>query len=194
MRALLAHGGAISVSRIAQDTAVTPDGVRGVLRDLERAGIVEGLGSGRTQLFRAVSSHPIGVALGALFAAERARFDDILASVASVAKDNRIVAAWLFGSVARGEDTRDSDLDVAIIIDAKPRDVDPIADKARDLLQEHERRLGFTASIVAIPLVDLGQLFSERSPLWADLQRDGRVLKGSTPEGISRPNHRTRND
>lgn len=186
MRALVAHGGAISVSRIAQDTALTPDGVRGVLHDLERVGIVESSGSGRTRLFRAISSNSIVLALDALFAAERARFDDILASVAAAAKDKRIVAAWLFGSVARGEDTSNSDLDVAIVIASEPSDVDAVADKARDLLREHEERLGFTASIVPIPLADLRRLASERSPLWSDLQTNARVLKGSPPERVVR--------
>lgn len=186
MRALLAHGGAIHVSRIAQDTAITPDGVRGVLHNLERVGIIESSGSGRTRLFRAISGNPIVVALDALFAAERARFDDMLASVTSAAKDKRIMAAWLFGSVARGEDTCDSDLDIAIVVAAGPTDVDTIADMVRDLLREHEERFGFTASIVPIPLADLRRLASERSPLWSDLLRDARVLKGSLPERIVR--------
>jgi len=186
MRALLAHGGAIPVSRIAQDTALTPDGVRGVLRDLERTGIVKELGSGRTRFYQVISDHPIAVALDALFAAERVRFEDIIASVTTAAKDIRIVAAWLFGSVARGEDTSDSDLDVALVISAKPGEVDPIADQVRDLLQEHERRLGFTASIVSIPLADLRRLSSEGSPLWSDLQKDVRALKGGPPERVLR--------
>jgi predicted nucleotidyltransferase len=184
MRVLLSHGGSLSVTRLAQEARMTPDGVKGVLRDLERRGVGAGLGSDRTRLFRAIARHPVVAALDSLFSAERARFDDILASVTAAAADERIVAAWLFGGAARAEDTIDSDLDVAIIIDADVCDFDDIADRVRDVLRESEKQMSFTASIVALPLVDIPRLRSERSPLWSGLSADARILKGPPPERI----------
>src|ERR1022692_598522 len=60
MRTLLAHGGALSVTRVARDTRLTPNGVRRVLADLERSSVVEVLGSDHTRLFRVAQDHPIG--------------------------------------------------------------------------------------------------------------------------------------
>jgi predicted nucleotidyltransferase len=196
MRALLAHGGALSVSRLAEDTRMTPDGVRGVLSDLERARVVEGLGSGRTRLFQAIASHPLVAALDTLFTAERSRFDEIIDTVKAATADPRIVATWLFGSVARGEDTVDSDLDIAIVIDADPGQVDTIADRVRDALLEHERRSGFSASVVSMSLADVARLSSERTPLWRNLLTDALVLQGFAPAvavGRAASHHAARN-
>jgi predicted nucleotidyltransferase len=186
MRALLAHGGALSVSRLAQETRMTPNGVRRVLADLEGAGVVEALGSGHSRLFRGFPSHPIVKALNALFEAERARFADILATVASAADDETILAVWLFGSVARGDDMIDSDIDIAIVIDAVPSRCDTVADDLRERLREHEARMGFTASIVSMPLSDVRRLARERAPLWAGLVQEAQVLKGVAPERVAR--------
>jgi hypothetical protein len=101
MRALLAHGGARSVSRVAADTRLTPNGTRGVLNDLELKCVVESLGDGHTKLYRAATGHPLVAALDALFAAERKRFDAVLSDVTAATTDDRILATWLFGSVAR---------------------------------------------------------------------------------------------
>jgi predicted nucleotidyltransferase len=186
MRALLAHGGALSVSRLAADTRLTPNGTRGVLADLDHAGVVASLGDSHTRLFQAVSGHPLVAALDALFAAERGRFDAILCTVAAAASDERIGAAWLFGSVARAEDTIGSDLDIAIVVTAEPGQVDAVADGMREVLLRQGRRMGFSASVVAMHPADIRRLVEERAPLWTDLLRDAVVLKGATPERVAR--------
>ena len=184
MRALLAHGDALSVSRLAEDTWITPNGVRRVLHQLERAGVVEGLGSGRSRLFRTAPGHSIVSTLDTLFTAEHDRFEDMISRVRAAAEDDRIHAVWLFGSVARREDTIDSDLDLAIVVNTMAKEVDVIADTVRDRLGEHERHFGYAVSLVAMSLDDLKRLSSENAPLWRDLLRDGRVIKGFTPADL----------
>jgi predicted nucleotidyltransferase len=186
MRALLAHGGALSVSRLAADTRLTPNGTRGVLADLELTGVVESLGGGHTRLFHAVAGHPLVAALDALFAVERKRFDAILSEVTAATTDDRILATWLFGSVARGEDTSSSDLDIAIMVIGDPAQVDVIADAVREALRVCGKRMGFSASVVAMHLTDVRRLIQERAPLWSDLLRDAQVLKGAPPERVAR--------
>jgi predicted nucleotidyltransferase len=181
LRALLAHGGALSVSRLAADTRLTPNGTRGVLHDLERAGIVESLGDGRTRLFRIAADHPFAAALEAIFAAERKRLDDILAAVRAATADSRIIAVWCFGSVARAEDTNDSDLDIAVIVDGDPVQVDGVADGVRDALREATKRMRFTPSVVPLHVNDVRRLSQAGAPLWIDLLRDAQPLKGPPP-------------
>lgn len=181
MRALLVHGSYLSVPRVAKDTRMAANGVRDVLTALEMAGVVESTGSARARLFRAISNHPIVASLGALFEAERARFEDIMASFKDVVADSRISAAWLFGSVARTEDRIDSDWDVAIVVDGDAVETARVADWVRGVIEEHERRLGFTASIVPFALSDIPQLASGGSPLWSGLLNDAQVIKGPEP-------------
>ncbi len=184
-RALLAHGGALSVSRLARETRLTPNGVRGVLSELERSGVVEVLGSGHTRLFRGLPGNPLMAALGALFAGERDRFESILAAVVDATNDKTILAVWLFGSTARHEDTIDSDLDIAMVVDAEPSRCDALADNVRERLRDHEH-MGFTMSLVAMPLSRLRLLSRQCAPLWSDLVRDAHVLKGTPPERLVR--------
>ncbi len=46
---------------------------------------------------------------------------DLAAIAAAVARHEAIAAAWLFGSLARGDATQTSDLDLAVLL-ARPRD------------------------------------------------------------------------
>jgi predicted nucleotidyltransferase len=185
LRTLLGHGGALSVSRLARDTMMTPDGVRGVLSDLGRLRVVESLGSGRTRLFRAALAHPVIRALEALFEAERTRFDDIKNAITGAVGDERILAAWLFGSVARGEDTPDSDIDVALVVDGDSATRDAVADEVREAMGGIDSRLGITTSIVAATPDDVLRHANEPSTLWGDLLRDGQVLKGPLPDRLA---------
>ena len=186
MRVLLAHGGALSVSRVAGDTSLTPNGARGALHALERAGAIEALGAGRSRLFRAFRGNPVVAALEGLFAAEAARADSILAEVAAATADDAILAAWVYGSVARGTDTPDSDLDVAIILDLPPCEAGAVADAVRERLQKSGEAVGFSPSVIALFPADLGRLRAERAPLWSGLLNDSIVLRGLRPEDVIR--------
>ena len=108
---------------------------------------------------------------------------------AARAADGNLVAAWLFGSVARGDDGARSDVDVAILYRRDPpRTLDGLPLR---LEGELERLLGRRAEVVCLNLapVDLrarvlrdGVLLLDRDPalrigfevrtrnLWFDLQ------------------------
>ncbi len=186
MRALSAHGGPVSVTRLVRDTRVTPNGVRDALRSLERAGVVEAIGSGRSRLYRTLAGNPLAAALECLFAEERKRFDEILEVVAKAAKLPEVVAVWLFGSVARAEDVIDSDIDVAVVIDARPCEISRIADIVRDRLLEKSRTMAFSPSVVSMTPAEVRQLKDDQAPMWTDLVRDTRVLVGPPPETLLR--------
>jgi predicted nucleotidyltransferase len=196
MRALLAHGGPIPVPRLALDTRVSQNGVRDALRVLEQAGAVEVLGFGRTRLFQTRGGNPLVAALGGLFAAEQARFDAILQHIVDAASLPQVIGVWLFGSVARAQDTIDSDFDVGVVIDALPSEADAIADIIRDRILEPARACGFSPSVVSMTPADVRRMKDERSPLWNDFLRDLRVLSGDSLRNVlarSRENKVTAN-
>jgi predicted nucleotidyltransferase len=97
----------------------------------------------------------------------------------------RVVAVWLYGSVARGEDRSRSDLDVAIVADA---DALPSALEAvRDALHLAGRKLRFEPSVVGLEPSDVARLARERDPWWIAVARDAIVLLGPRPDALARP-------
>jgi predicted nucleotidyltransferase len=81
-----------------------------------------------------------------------------------------LVAAWLFGSVARGQARPDSDLDVAILLPG--HGVDPIEAQmlADDIQADLVEALGDARAIDVVPLNGADLDFSFR------VLRDGRLL------------------
>jgi len=185
LRALLAHGGSLPVSRLAMDTTMTADGVRGVLANLERCGVVEMVGSGRSRLYRAITDHPLVTGLETLFAAERRRYEGMLSAIADAAIDPQIAAAWLFGSVARHEDGPDSDLDVAVVVEGGADDLDRVSDHLRATLSAAGERAGFRVSVVSMSMDDLRRHRDEGSVLWAGLAPHAVPVKGPTPARLA---------
>lgn len=61
--------------------------------------------------------------------------------------DPRVVAAWLFGSRARGDHRPDSDVDVAVLLDAPPTGFD---DYPWELEPAVSEATGLTAQIVVV--------------------------------------------
>jgi predicted nucleotidyltransferase len=185
LRALLSHGGSLSVSRLAMDATMTPDGVRGVLVNLEWCGVVEMVGSGRSRLYRAVGGHPLVGGLENLFAAERRRYEGMLAAIAEAAVDPQIAAVWLFGSVARHEDGPDSDLDVAVVVEGGADDIDRISNRVRETLSAESDRTGFRVSVVSMSMDDVRRHHDEGSVLWSGLAPHAVPVKGPTPARLA---------
>lgn len=186
LRALLAHGGSLPVSRLAMDATMTPNGARGVLADLERCGVVEMIGSGRSRVYRAVGGHPLVGGLEALFAAERRRYDGMLTAIADAADDPQIVAAWVFGSVARHKDGPDSDLDVALVVEGGGSNIDLVSDRVRETLSAAGERAGFRVSVVSMSMDDVRRHLDEGSAFWAGLVPGAVPVKGPSPGRLSR--------
>ncbi len=147
--------------------------------------LVQRLGSDRTRLYRASDRHPLVQALAATFSAEQQRFDRILSGVRVAADESRIIGVWVFGSVAHCEDTIDSDLDIAVLIDAEDAVITEIADIIRDRLREAGDELGFAPSVVPMSSADVRRLRSEGPQLWSDILRDALVLTGRPPSEVA---------
>jgi predicted nucleotidyltransferase/DNA-binding transcriptional ArsR family regulator len=184
MRVLLAHGGPLPVARLVRDARVSPNGVRDALRLLEQAGVVDALGAGRSSLYSARHDNPIVPFLESLFASERHRFEQVLQSISNAAAFPEVVSTWLFGSVARAEDTVSSDVDIAVVIDAPAAAIPSVADAVRDRLADRARALAFSASVIAFSVDDLLRLRNEKAPLWTSLLQDAQVLAGLAPQDL----------
>ena len=168
---------AASATQIASSAGLTPQGARLVLDVLGALGIVTVKGSARTQLFELAAVHPFRRPILELFQTERAIWEDLVARLRERLKKRAgVQAAWLYGSVARAEDTPASDIDVALLVSAPD-----VGDKVREDLMPIEDELGVHVSVTALTARDLAAL-KAGDKWWSDVVRDSRVLKGVPPE------------
>jgi len=185
LRELSRHGGELSAPSLTLRTRLSKRAVQLSLRALEATQIVQGLGSARSRLYRLRRDHPLAPVVAALFRAEEERFDAVLEEIRSAARRcGDVLAVWLYGSVARGEDRAESDLDVAVVSNAA--DPSAVASTFREVLQDAEIRLAFSASAVALGGGDVIRLAAERDGWWTEVVRDAVAVVGDPPEVLLR--------
>jgi predicted nucleotidyltransferase len=184
LRELFGHGGELSAPALVVRSGLAQSSVRGALIDLETMKIVEAIGSGRTRLYRVGNRHPLATAVGALFQAEDRRFEAVLAGVGTAAARSGpgVVAVWLYGSVARGQDRAGSDMDVAVVAenDALRR----VEETMRDELSGSEEELAFSASVLAVDIDDVTRLADANDPWWISVVRDAMPVVGDRPDAL----------
>jgi predicted nucleotidyltransferase len=182
LRELCAHGGELGVAHLAITARLTRQGVRNALGELLTSHIVESVGSGRTVLHRLNRGHPLASVLETLFRTEAERADSVLASITAAVDRPGVLAAWAYGSFARGEDRHDSDIDIVVVIDSDEHG--GIADAIRLHLSHDGDRLGFTPSVVAIAPSDVLRL-SLGDPWWGKVEAEAIVIKGRRPAELA---------
>jgi predicted nucleotidyltransferase len=178
LRELSRHGGELSATTLAERTKLTKPSVLASLDHLAGLGYVEVLGSLRQRLHRIDAKHPLVPAVSALFAAEDHRFESIIEAIRAAVIDAGVTAAWLYGSVARGEDRPDSDLDVALVY---PGNAGSAKAKVRETLREREDTLRFSVSVLGFDADDIARLANEHDPWWVEMVKDAVPLVGPDP-------------
>lgn len=161
---------------------LTPQGTRGVLDVLARHRLVKAHGSGRAQLYELNTAHPLASSLATLFQDEQSRWDGLMSAIREVLERHgaAVSAAWLYGSVARGDDSPASDVDIALVVRSHA-----VADQVREALMPLEDAQQIRVSLTALTSKELAAL-PEDDPWWTNVVRDGRVLKGAAPDQTRR--------
>lgn len=182
LRALVSDRLPQSAPHLSRQAGLSPQGARLVLDTLARQQVVKVHGSGRARLYALDESHAFAHALIALFQEEQQRWERLMATIReTLARRGAAVrAAWLYGSVARGEDTPSSDLDIALLVSGRD-----VADQVREDLMVLEDSQQLRISVTALTPSELAAL-PERDRWWSDVVRDARVLKGPAPEAAMR--------
>ena len=182
LRALANDRAPQSAPHIARQAGLSPQGARLVLDALALQQLVEVHGSGRAQLHTLNPAHSFATALGALFQEERERWEHLLDQVREklAAPSDSVEAVWLYGSVARGEDTARSDLDIALLVSSHE-----VTDRLREGLEPLEKAQQVRISLTALTHRDLAAI-PDSDPWWSGVVRDARVLKGPAPDAAKR--------
>lgn len=182
LRVLCLYGGPLGASQIAQETGMTPQGTRMTLETLLGLQIVTAIGQGRANLYGFDLRHPLAGALKNLFIAEKENWEGLLQALRSiVGKFKAVVAAWYYGSVARGEDLPRSDFDLAVVVDG---DAEVTVDALREALHELEASMAVTFSVVGIALADVPGM-ARGNVWWQELARDAKIVKGMPPDRLA---------
>ncbi|HTW92197.1 MAG TPA: nucleotidyltransferase domain-containing protein [bacterium] len=107
---------AYHLRQIVRETGLSPSGVHRELAQLAEAGIVTRRQQGRQVYFQANSASPIFNELKSLVVKTAGVTDVLREALAPLAAD--IDVAFVYGSVARGEERRASDVDLLVVGDA----------------------------------------------------------------------------
>ncbi len=104
-------------AELARRADLNESGVRRALANLERLGIVEGVGTGMRRPVRLRRQHSLVPDLVALFEAESERFDQLILQLREVVDQLSPTpkAAWIQGQVARGRDKPGDPLEIGVL-------------------------------------------------------------------------------
>ena len=185
MRELFHHGGQLSVRDLMRRTKLSRPPILSALATLTDFQIAKEVGTGQVRLFSLNQSSPFFGSVQMLFEVEEKRFADILEAIKECASlfGDRVLAAWIFGSVARKEDKISSDLDVALIVADVM--IDTIQTRSIDFLSAKGEKLLFSPSINTLSINDLTRLRQSDDPLWKAFLKEALVVIGPRPESIS---------
>ena len=182
LRALLDAAEGMSGRQTARLAGINHQTCAVTLGRLEELGLVRRQGSGQTQLFQLHRAHLlVRDLLIPLLKQEREVFPKILRRVGDLVS-GRCRQALVFGSVARGEELRESDLDL-LLIAGGPREVAT----ARQAAAEVRAALGAEWGLRVNPIVLTARAVEVRQarkdPLVANILREGIVVDCGRTKG-----------
>lgn len=181
LRVLAEHGGALAATTIATRARVARQSAWNVIARLTELGVIESFGDPAGRLFRLNEEHPIVPGLRALFQAEGQRVERLFDAVRKAARGMKPmpIAVWLYGSVARGDDRPDSDIDVAILSPIGHASAQEMA--LTDALYPFLGELTSRMSIIGMTRTDIRRMKRNRERIWTEIQRDAVPIFGPAP-------------
>jgi len=184
LRELLQADGPLAVSVLATRTALSTQGVRNTLALLRLGGIVEELGEGRSRLYRADVGHPLYLPLGSLFHAEAERHETIMDALGTAVGSlmPAPLGSWIYGSLARGEDAPDEDIEVALV--APDEDAETPVERLREVIGPLQDVQRVWISVIGLSPSDVRRL-SAGDGWWRKATRPHVTLFGKGPDELA---------
>ncbi len=165
---LLHPDSAVHVRELARLTGTSAGSLHRELARLAEVGLLERSQRGNQVLYQANRACPVFAELAGLFRKTGGLADVLREALLPLAP--RIDSAWVFGSVARGEETAQSDVDVLVIgavgfaevatalhpcQEVLGREVNPVVYSRQEWQARLARKDAFAIEIVARPVIEL---------------------------------------
>ena len=181
VRVLCAAGDPITQREVARRAGVQHRSAQLALDELVAVGLVSRMEGGRDLLVRLNDEHNLASAVRGLFNAEAGQFLELRQRLVEIATGGGrlrgIRSVVLFGSVARGDDTPDSDIDLLLIVaDAGARE--RILERFDDAAPHLRAAFGCRVRPLAYTLAESRRQWRAHDPPLPDVARDGLVLFG----------------
>jgi predicted nucleotidyltransferase len=167
----------LTAAEVARRARMTHPAVTTILRSLTRQGLVGSSPAGRGHTYWMLKDNAyVQRFLDPVFSSERDLPDVMLDELCREIEPSA-VSVVLFGSYARGDQTADSDVDVAVVT-ADESAKEGLAGMLVTFGERFERRFGARLSPLVYDRKEAAQL-ADRSPsLWHSLKNDGVTVSG----------------
>jgi len=173
----------LSGREIARRAGLNHQTTAASLARLENRGVIRRLGAGRNQLFRLNRDNVlVNKVLLPMLAGEQKQFILMQENLAEVVAGH-CLSAVIFGSVAREEETPDSDLDIMLIVGKKTVSMQEIT---RKLVQTGMESWGVRVSPIMLTRAELIQRVKRNDELVYSVLNEGIVLWGQNPRALLR--------
>ena len=154
-----------------------------VMPGLVELGLVERREAPPSALFRFVEEHVAARAVAMLADARTRVLEELKTTAGRLGVQP--VSVIIYGSFARGEADRSSDLDVLLIRPPRVAEDDPAWRAAIDAWVLAVRRItGNRVELLEIAAEEVGAKLRSKKQLWIDIQRDGLVVHGRTIDDL----------
>ena len=171
----------VSRRQLAALSNVAPGNASGVIEALVRSGIVSEMIAGRSSMIALNRQH---LAAGPVVALAGLRGELIRRLRDQLAEWPDLTGAWLFGSVARGDAGRDSDIDLLVV--AHDLDANDLADRLARLGSDVRQWTGNDLQVVEHDPRSWQMLVEAGNALVDQLRRDGISLTADTRSLLDR--------
>lgn len=171
----------LNASQVARQTRLSPPAATTALRELESMGLVRSSPVGRAWVYWLVRENAyVRLMVDAVFEAVDSMSRELTLDLER-AFASHSVSVVLFGSYARGDQSADSDIDVALI--AADKIARPALEEAADVESMRLRYVwGATISPLVYDLSEAAALGRTAPTLLAEIVRDGVTVCGMPPE------------
>lgn len=195
LRLLVEQDRTVSAREAARLTGSTNPAMLAAVDELAKLGLIRREISGRQFLCRANRDHRLFEVLQRLFLGESQWpgifFGDVRASLSGLEQKGRVVsgarthviAAWIFGSVAAGEDEPGSDIDL-FVLSRSDGAVQPILERIGDNVARWRKEFGADVRPVVMSRKQVTTQLREDNRFLAQAIRSARVIMGEIPREL----------
>lgn len=181
----------LHIREIQRKTGLNYERVNKYLNDLEQLGVLKSRRKGRLKLYQINTSNPYGLQFLSIIEIKKQRkfssknpiIQNMLSKFTNEIKkelDGKILSIVLFGSVARGKYSRDSDVDLLIITsDLSIEEKTQLESIVTRISSKSSASYGFDLVPLNVTLLDFREGFKTRD-FYKDLWEDHVLLYGET--------------